>query len=279
MRVANDAAYHSRSESRRQKAQPALPVTGQILSRRTYFTWCARSCATSDHYPFVSPISLPHHGSIGLWTDALFGICNVSKLTHKFDIALGPVACDLEITQDLCILCKAHCELNIPVHDLQLIIKVVGDFVCRRSDTICTEFCIDWTFKLCCEHGPSTSHRLDIARHDVCCVLSHCQAGQFQSPTLPQRQPSSLRKIKDCLPGNWQNAARCNRIRFKSGSADIGGTSGTTPAPLMIFESGLMRGLDVIQAWGCGPERAVAGWLDLRSDRSATRPIRQTRRG
>ena len=37
------------------------------------------------------------------------------------------------------------------------------------------------------------------------------------------------------------------------------------------FENGLRRFLRCDSSLGCGPERAVAGWLDLRSARSATR--------
>lgn len=33
-----------------------------------------------------------------------------------------------------------------------------------------------------------------------------------------------------------------------------------------LFENVLMRWLGRDSSWGCGPERAVAGWLDLRSD-------------
>jgi CRP-like cAMP-binding protein len=43
--------------------------------------------------------------------------------------------------------------------------------------------------------------------------------------------------------------------------------------PQRLFENGLRQPLRHDSSLGCGPERAVAGWLDLSSVRSATRRI------
>jgi hypothetical protein len=60
------------------------------------------------------------------------------------------------------------------------------------------------------------------------------------------------------------------RIRLRQCMIDRGRRPETSERP---FENVLMRRLWRDSSLGCGPKRAAAGWLDLKSDRSATRPI------